>query len=381
MRIYILPILIGLGLILSFNFCKKEESNIALKSTTPILDPSYNYVHTSRFQGQVNPNEPLDNVLTNAKVALGRVLFYDPRLSKTNTVSCASCHKQNFGFADNLPKSIGFNGQLTKRNSMPIINERFNFSFFWDARTRKLEEQVLMPVADHIEMGMEDLNKLEAKLEAVNFYKPLFYDAFGYSKPTLDHIAKALAQFIRAIPSENSKFDQAIGLGFSNFNAQEVFGMTLFREKANCNSCHTIIHSLVTFNKTTLLPTNFLVNGAMTGSGYVSSLSFGGTNIGLDKVSSDLGMGSGKFKIPSLRNLDLTAPYMHDGRFATLMEVINHYDSGIQNNEHLDDRLTTNNKPQHLNLLPHEKEALIAFLKTLTDYTIVQDKKFRTPFY
>ena len=156
--------------------------------------------------------------------------------------------------------------------------------------------------------------------------------------------------------------------------------MTLFREKANCNSCHNIIHPLVNFSETTLLPTNF-VNGNMTGSGYVSSTTSEGVNIGLDKVSSDLGMGEGKFKIPSLRNLDLTAPYMHDGRFATLMEVIDHYDSGIQNNEHLDFRLKRNNKPQNLNLLPHEKEALIAFLKTLTDYTIVQDKKFRTPFY
>jgi cytochrome c peroxidase len=310
-----------------------------------------------------NDNTPADNPITNAGATLGRVLFYDGALSFNNSVSCATCHKQNLAFADNKAGSIGFEGRETPRNTPPIMNMRFSNSFFWDMRTSNLETQVLQPVENHIEMGMEDPEFLVQKLSTVDYYKPLFKEAFGSEEITKVNISKALAQFIRSMTSFNSKMDKQLLNGEQVFNELEMEGMQLF-VNSTCNNCHRVVSTGV-----------FEDFGGYNGTGDDLA------NIGLDLIYEDNGASDGRFKVPSLRNLKYTAPYMHDGRFATLAEVLNHYSSGIQDHEQLDARLKGGDgHPVTLNLTQHEKEAIIAFLLTLEDTDLILDEKYSDPF-
>ncbi len=304
-------------------------------------------------------NTPEGNKLTNEGATLGRVLFYDKKMSLNNRVSCGSCHKQSLAFADDTPLSEGFEGAKTKRNSMPIANLRYNTSFFWDAQDLKMEEQVLKPVENHIEMGMEDFDKLAAKLATVEYYGDLFEDAFGTPEVTEDRISKALAQFMRSMVSFDSKYDQGVNNNFSNYSALELKGMEVFESsKAKCANCHVPQH-------------NFTIGWE------------GTFNIGLDTDYADEGAGRGSFRIPSLRNVARTAPYMHDGRFANLEEVIDHYNEGVKNHPNLDWNLQSENGglgPIRMNLSTSEKQALVAFLHTLTDDSFLQDPRYATPF-
>ena len=316
-------------------------------------------------------NTPNDNPITNDGATLGRVLFYDNNLSVNNTRSCASCHLAADGFSDPLEFSIGFEGGLTPRNSMGLANARFyeNGRFFWDERAATLEDQTLQPIQDPIEMGMT-LDGLVSKLQALDYYPSLFENAFGDSTITSDRISRALAQFVRSMVSYESKYDvgrAAAGNNndnFSNFTNQENQGKQLFfSNRTNCSRCHeTVI--------------------------FVGDRP---RNNGLDLVSTDNGEGgvngnandNGKFKAPSLRNIELTAPYMHDGRFATLEEVVEHYNSGVQAHPNLDNRLRqggNNGEPRRLNLSNQEKAALVAFMKTLTDNEFITDEKYSNPF-
>ncbi len=304
-------------------------------------------------------NTPLNNKLTNEGATLGRVLFYDKKMSLNNRVSCGSCHKQNMAFADDAALSEGFEGRKTKRNSMAIANLKYNTSFFWDAQNLKMEEQVLKPVENHIEMGMEDFDKLAAKLSTVEYYGSLFESAFGTPEVTEDRISKALAQFMRSMVSFDSKYDRGLDNNFSNYSALEKKGMEVFESsKAKCASCP--------------LPQHNFTN------------SWGGTfNIGLDTDYADEGAGGGSFRIPSLRNVARTAPYMHDGRFANLEEVIDHYNEGVQNHPNLDWHLQSNSGgfgAIRMNLSVSEKQALVAFLNTLTDDAFLQDPRYASPF-
>ncbi|MBI1184189.1 c-type cytochrome [bacterium] len=326
---------------------------------------------------------PKDNPTTVEGADLGRYLFYDVRLSANNTVACASCHKQEYAFADNVQFSKGFDGGHTARNSMSIVNMRWQKKFFWDGRANSLEEQALMPIQDHIEMGM-NLDDLVPKLQAIDIYPPKFEAAFGSSKVTADRIGKAIAQFVRTIVSQNSKFDDAFGMPEGKvkhlLTDEEFLGYKLFikhinpdngsgknmpgtaNRGANCGDCH----------KTAL----------MTNSMFTSN--------GLDSVTTDPGYGKisglpqfdGTFKTPTLRNIELTAPYMHDGRFNTLEEVIEHYDSHVQDHPNLDVQISAagNNFPGRLDLTDEEKRALVAFLKTLTDHQLITDPKYASPF-
>lgn len=313
-------------------------------------------------------NTPNNNAITDNGSTLGRVLFYDTKLSLNNTISCASCHIQENGFSDPNQFSTGFNGELTARNSMGLANAKFyeNGRFFWDERANSLETQTLMPIQDLVEMGLT-LDALETKLAQEDYYTDLFTNAFGDEMVTSNRIALALSQFIRSMVSYESKFDEGLAQvndidnNFPNFTASENRGKQLFlSNQTRCFDCHA---------------TNVFVGDDA-------------RNNGLDATITDEGVGGvtgnnnelGEFKVPSLRNIELTAPYMHDGRFETLAEVIEHYNSGVQNNPNLDNRLTQGNNVRRLNLSDNDKQALVDFLITLTDNEFISDEKYANPF-
>ncbi len=335
-------------------------------------------------------NTAKNNPISNAGATLGRVLFYDKQLSENDTIACASCHHQELAFADPRPFSIGFKGKATGRNAMSLGNGRFTNvngsrpGFFWDERAATLEDQVLMPIQDKIEMGMK-LTDLEQKLQRVSYYPPLFTAAFGSKQVTSEQIAQAIAQFMRSMVSFDSKFDRAAeatggndySQDFADFTREENLGKSLFIDgvdniaEIGCAHCH--------------VPPSF---------GMPKSL-----NNGLELEYSDQGLGArdvpsndpftpsndGKFKAASLRNIALTAPYMHDGRFTTLQQVVEHYSSGVQPHANLglaiDAEENTDRKgPAGFRLTGKEKSALVAFLKTLTDEAFISDPRFSDPF-
>jgi cytochrome c peroxidase len=330
------------------------------------------YLNAPNIQGQINT--PAANTITDNGATLGRVLFYDKNLSINNTISCASCHKQANGFSDNAVLSKGFNGGNTGRNSMSLIDAKYypNGRFFWDQRAASLEEQTLMPIQDLVEMGMT-LPQLETKLKGLAYYPVLFNKAFGDNTITSTKIAAALSQFVRSIVSFQSKYDAGRATFpaapapppnaiFPNFTAQENRGKELFLLPQNaCAACHG--------SETFTAPQE--------------------KNNGLDMTTVDRGFGAvtsnmandGLFKVTSLRNVELTAPYMHDGRFATLEQVVEHYSTGVKNHPNLSPQMRLpNGQPRLLNLTPQDKAALVAFLKTLTDVTVSTETKYSNPF-
>jgi cytochrome c peroxidase len=308
---------------------------------------------------------PEDNPTTDAGAALGRVLFYDVRLSANNTVSCASCHKQSHGFADNDAFSAGLHGVRTDRNASHLINLRYNRRQFWDMRAQTLEQQVLLPIQHPIEMGL-NLDQMIEKISSTTYYPALFESAFATPEMTTDRVSKALSQFIRSIVSIESKYDQGVISEYSNFTAQELEGMNLFfNGVTRCNQCH--------------MTGNFFTPQAMN-NGLAQMHPMDSGFFAVTGNVADVG----KFKVPSLRNVAMTSPYMHDGRFASLMDVINHYDHGVVAQPTLDERvteeLTIGGTPYQLQLSHTEKEALVAFLHTLTDSTLLLDPRYSDPF-
>lgn len=323
-------------------------------------------------------NTPVGNATTDAGAYLGRVLFYDKRLSANHSISCSSCHLPEHGFSDPRQFSIGFEGGRTGRNSMGLTNNRYyqRENYFWDERAATLEEQVLMPIQDPVEMGLT-LEELVDRVSDTTFYPPLFEDTFGEATVTTDRISFALAQFVRSIASGESKYDEGRSSGFRNFSDEEDLGRRIFNGQignATCNQCHG--------------GENFVPNNGI-------------FNNGLENPYTDQGLGAvtgrtqdnGRFKVPSLRNIELTAPYMHDGRFATLEEVVEFYDSGVVDHPNLANQLRQAptppgpggpppaSGPRRLNLSDTEKAALVAFLKTLTDTAVTTDPKFSDPFH
>lgn len=340
-------------------FYSCQEDPVSTKDAYPEL-PATPYQYTT---GQTLPT-------------LGRVLFYDKHLSLNNSVSCATCHKQAFAFADNVAFSRGFENKITTRNSMPIQNlsnatlDGFGVSLFWDGRQHNVNKMVLEPIVNHIEMGIRDFDDLSAKLETVPYYNELFLKTFGSTEVNAERISQALSAFILAINSNGTTFDAAINGGMNQgvkvqLTPLQQQGQQLFFEKYDCNACHQV----------------------QSPQGYIMAGTF--ANVGLDVVYEDKGVAAvtrndldaGMFKIPSLRNVSFTAPYMHDGRFNTLEEVIEHYSTGIKNNENLDIRLRdANGAPRQFNISASERTALIAFLQTLNDVSVVTDAKFSNPF-
>jgi cytochrome c peroxidase len=364
-------------------------SNEAIK-TLQLPDALYNYanIHLPQhllenvIEGldqtsvKFSDNTPDNNPITDAGATLGRVLFFDKNLSQNGKIACASCHKQANGFADTRALSLGMGGSVTRRNSMTLTNARFNRrgKFFWDERAASLEEQVLMPFQNNIEMG-EMLQQLTQKINQQNYYKDLFINAFGDETVTNDKISKALAQFIRSLISTTSPYD--IGRvnvthpreDFPNYTDQENRGKKLFFDPISsggmaCIECHS---------------TEAFINPA-----------FGTTSNGLDAISSsDLGVFErnpverlkGTFKMTSLKNIGVTGPYMHDGRFSDLRAVVEFYNSGIQPHPNLGLILKkADGSPQRFNLTPAQIEEMVAFLLTLTDEAMLVDDKFSDPF-
>jgi cytochrome c peroxidase len=344
--------------------------------TTPVL-PATSFLYSDAgvprpnhfLNGPGNPspadNTPADNQTTDAGATLGRVLFYDTRLSANDHEACGSCHLQSHGFSDTARVSAGFLGGHTARHSMGLSNARYyqRGRFFWDERAITLEDQALRPIQDATEMGMK-LDDLEAKLALVPYYPALFQSAFGTPQVTRDRISRAIAQFVRSLASTHSRYDQAFASGPPpNFagvlTAQEVEGLILFGgsglpgQTVGCDRCHGTI--------TQILP--------------------GPRNNGLEELTIDPGAGNGQFKAPSLRNVAVRAPYMHDGRFTSLLQVVTFYNAGVQPNANLDQALRTpGGQPVRFNLSAAQLDALVAFLGTLTDSTFLTDARFADPF-
>ncbi len=378
--------------------CQRDIPVTPFESTPSLPTTALNYTPTDipeHFNGSlifpfaINENDELGNetIAINSEMAtLGRVLFYDPRMSLNNTVSCASCHNQANGFADPVASSKGFKGKETPRNSMTIVNPILNNNLFWDSRVSSIRGLVLEPVQNHIEMGMESVDKLTVKLSETSFYPKLFEKSFGSKEVTSDRIADALTQFLMSMLSYRSKWDKGVQQNFANFSALESMGQELFfSERTQCSGCH----SGVNFSAPDgfgnfdigLLNSNLDLRRMNDFGGGQYFESRGTANIGLEVDYRDEGRGDGNFKIPTLRNIALTAPYMHDGRFNSLEEVINHYDQNIQPHNDLDTKFkSSDGSPRRMNLSSLEKKALTRFLHTLTDNQFVQDVRFSNPF-
>jgi cytochrome c peroxidase len=349
----------------------KEYLNLNLNALDNYANLSYPVHYDAAVRGQ--DNTPANNPVTDRGATLGRVLFHDKRLSINNTVACASCHQPGNGFTDTNRFSVGFNGSsTTTAHSMRLGNIRFynGVRMFWDKRAASVEAQATQPIQNEVEMGFDaahgGLGALTAKMATHPYYPELFRWVYGDATITEDRIQRALAQFERSMVSTNSRFDEGMaqvynptapqrGLGtpFPNYTALEERGKQLFSTPpgqggAGCNACHTA--------PTFALAANSRSNG----------LDAGETRI---------------FKSPSLKNVALTGPYMHDGRFATLEQVVDHYIRGVQGGSALDNRLRgQNGQPIRLQLTPADRDALVAFLRTLNDPVLVSDTKFSNPF-
>jgi cytochrome c peroxidase len=350
----------------------KEPATVRL--ALPEQPYAYSQTNFPAHVAEVAPhydNTPAQNPITDHGATLGRVLFYDKSLSVNATTSCGTCHLQKFAFTDNRPRSVGFNGGEVSRNSMSLVNLRFyrRGRFFWDERADTLESQVLMPIENPIEMGHR-LEDLIPQLQANAIYPPQFAAAFGDPTVTRERVAQSLAQFIRSIVSFGSRYDEgrsqvaSVHEPFPNFTQQENHGKEQFFGQARCVQRH--------------LPDNqsaFFQLSQPTVNGIDSSGSAVDAGVGIHSAhQKDMG----KFKASSLRNVELTAPYMHDGRFKTLDAVIEHYNWSVRPHENLDPILA--DFVSGLALPEVEKVALTAFLLTLTDHQLINDPKFADPF-
>ncbi len=323
---------------------------------------------------------PADNPLTQEAVQLGRRLFYDKRLSGDNTVACSTCHLQHLAFTDGKAKAVGVSGKPLEFNSMSLANLLWGARhFFWNGRAGSLEEQALMPIQRPDEMA-QNLDELIDELKTDDTYPDLFRSAYG--KISADNIARALASFERTLISADSKYDQHLR-GEVKLSTEEELGRKLFmahpdvkvsQRGANCIDCHS----------------QFLTSGfnaqfdGFSNNGLDTEAML---NPGLQLVTGQVA-DRGKFKVPTLRNIALTAPYMHDGRFSTLEQVLDHYNEGIRFSDTLSPLIMEADNQQQdtvgirisLNLNEEEKRAIIAFLHTLTDRSFITEENFSNPF-
>lgn len=305
-------------------------------------------------EGFPQPLIPENNPLTHARIELGKKLFYDTILSADKSLSCASCHAQTLAFSDGKQKSVGSNHALADRNSMPLINLAWSNAFFWDGGVSSLELQVLKPLTSPNEMNLP-LEQAIIRLNADKNYKKLFRKAYG-TDPDANTLFKSIASFERTLISGNTKFDAYFyRKDPSAFNESELRGYKIFfsGEKVHCGSCHSGVN----------LTNNTFQNNGLSLE-YPDQGRYRITGKESDK---------GKFKVPTLRNIALTSPYMHDGSLKTLEEVIDHYNTG--GNSHP-------NKSEHVHihkgmrLTTQDKKDLINFLHTLTDIEFITNKAF-----
>ena len=378
----------------AFQFCSKKTvytpdpiDYIAIAFGTHInLSNLANYANQA-IPAYITKDNTASNTITNAKATLGRVLFYDKKLSIDNAVSCGSCHIQNFAFGDTALASKGVSGGLTSRHSMRLINTRFSVEskFFWDERAATLEAQTTMPIQDHAEMGFSgqsgrpDFNTLLTKLQAIDYYNTLFQFVYGTPTITEQKMQECLAQFIRSIQSFDAKYD--VGRAqvandnapFPNFTAQENTGKNLFLTVPVFDATGTRISGGLGCNGCHKAP-EFDIAPNSGNNGIIGKLNATGIDITNTKA-------------PSLRDLtsptgNPNSPMMHTGVFTTLQAAIGHY--GTINiapgNTNLDPKLRPNGFGQKLNLNATEVNAMIAFLKTLSGNNVYTDAKWSNPF-
>lgn len=397
MKKFVYCIALSTSIFAAISACKKsgEESATDLSADYPNIQATFgNSINLNALENYAKQTIPAyitrdntnANAITDKGATLGRVLFYDKNLSKNNTISCASCHKQEFAFGDNAIASVGVNG-TTGRHSMRLVNARFSIEgkFFWDERAINLEAQTVMPIQDHKEMGFsgadgdENFSALISKLQNIKYYQEFFKFVYGDATVTQVRIQNALAQFVRSIQSFDSKYDAGRATApndqanFTNFTAQENTGKNLFLAPpvfdANgsrtagglgCAGCHR--------------PPEFDIDPNSLNNGIIGVL--GGTGIDLTNTKS-----------PSLRNVgrangNENGPFMHTGNLATLQNVIGHY--GTINiapgNSNLDPKLRPNGVGQKLNLTANEVNAVIAFIRTLDGNDVYTNKKWASPF-
>ncbi len=335
--------------------CKKtsNQTDDNYEPTPTSIDyPSWVNVYLSEMP------QNADNPLTKEGIELGRQLFYETQLSLNNTQSCGSCHQQVNGFSDSSRYSSGIDGSRGNRNAMAIVNLAWSKYFFWDGSRTSLEEQAHDPVTNPIEMN-NDWTTVVQRLLKDPKYPTLFYRAFKTRNIDSNLVVRAIAQFERSLVSFNSRFDQYYFEGDTTIlNQQEKNGLSIFFNKGDCNHCHSDV--------------------------LLSDDAF--RNNGLDKVFTDNGRGlvtkdatdNGKFKVVSLRNIEATAPYMHDGRFKTLEEVVSHYNEGIhKDSPNMDDNMQK--LIAGIQLSTQEKRDLVAFLKTFTDQNFLNNQAFSNP--
>jgi cytochrome c peroxidase len=340
--------------------CKKDQVFVSM---TP-----YTLDIPSHFPQMPIPD---DNPMTVEGVELGRHLFYEKKLSRDNTISCASCHFQEHGFSDPSQFSVGVDGAVGDRQSMALVNLGWQTSFFWDGRAGTLEEQILEPIPNPVEMHQEWPDAIQ-KLVNDEKYPKMFARAFGETGISKEKVTKAIAQFLRTMISGQSKYDVMYkfqnGLALTpheqqiweNITVEEWAGMDIFFSLSggDCLHCHD----------GPLMHVNIFSNN------------------GLDMTFADEGRylvtgnqnDKGRFKVPTLRNIELTAPYMHDGRFNTLDEVILHYSFGVVNSPTIDPMMEFAHQGG-VQLDLQERELLKTFLKTFTDHTFISNPKFAPP--
>lgn len=314
----------------------------------------------------VKMSVPPDNPLTQEGVELGRHLFYDPILSADQSVSCSSCHLPHLAFTDAHTLSVGLNGRKGRRSALPLFNVGYYYKgLFWDGRVNSLEEQIHFPINDSLEMGA-NWPLIESRLKNHADYPDRFRLAFGINDSDIDstYVMKALAQFQRVLISADAKFDR-VKRGEAKFTEAEQRGWTIFFDASDklpfseCGHCHLDpLFTNLEFHNNGIEVVNGLSDFPDAGRGAISGIRYD----------------NGKFRVPTLRNIALTAPYMHDGRFETLEEVLAHYESGGHFAENV------NPNVRQLQFSEQDKSDLIAFLNTLTDTTFINNTAFASPF-
>ncbi len=360
-------ILIAITVIaISFSACGDDEMNSKSKDliSIPYQPIAYTVIIPENFPALEMPQ---DNPMTKEGVELGRRLFYDPIMSADSTISCASCHIPELAFTDGKKVSTGIEGQMGRRSSMSLVNIGFYYNgLFWDGRASTLEDQSLHPIEDPVEMG-SDLDDIIYKLQEHQDYRERFRKSFGIedrSEINRDYISKAISQFERIIIAGDSKYDR-FARGEVVLSDLEDLGNSIFFDfddgikDGECNHCHSL----------PLFTSNTYHNNGLDSVGTDYTL-FTDIGLGRNGMPGD----TGKFRVTTLRNIEITGPYMHDGRFDSLDKVMNHYNSGVKAARNRDPLV------EDLGLNEEQKESLIAFMKTLTDTSYLLIPEIHNPF-
>lgn len=360
-----LKIMLILGAFVAFMYSCKDDEPAGHQTVEWDQTP-----YTLEYGSLPPPDIASDNQLTVQGVKLGRMLFYEKMLSKDGSMACASCHLQEFAFSDTAQFSIGVKGLPGGRQAMGVFNMAWNTNeFFWDGRAHLIRDQSLGPIQDELEMN-ETLENVIAKLSSKQSYKDQFKRAFGSEEITSEKMSLAMEQFMNSIVSYQSLYDQFLK-DSTVFNESQKRGRDLFFQEyneffpeesgADCAHCHG--------------GTNFendqYMNNGLDGDGSIK-------DIGRENVTKKV-EDKGKMKVTSLRNIAITAPYMHDGRFKTLEEVVDHYNSGLQASSTLDPALEQT-RGTGLRLTDQDKKDLVNFLKTLTDTELTTNPEYSSPF-